>query len=283
MAIVGSMAHQSTISINAVSYAIFRDTVQKRGTILDREGIRGARDHDVDDTREGQYVVSGQIGINPSATELATLWPFILGGAGPALAETLTTFELISERGNDVLTYNDCKIARASLSSSGGLLQLLLDIEGLTRADKDTDTAPAVPTQDRPFVLTDAVLTLVSAARQTAAFELVIDHALVTDRFMNSLTRVDLPEGDLIVTLATSHDQNATNAALFGQAVTGTTGTLVLTDDATIPNVHTITFGILQVPEEDPILEGKGPIELPLNMVARADGATPSIAVVITP
>jgi hypothetical protein len=269
------------------------ESIAKRGVIVDRDGLRGTRSHQSDDTRVGPYTVGGTIVLRPTPEDLAIWFPRILGadasGTTYALAETIPGWSMSVDRVTKVFSYVGCKVNRATFTGSkGGMLTLALDViaqkEGAIDAGVFTEGAPqaagSFPTLTagitQPYMFQDLVLTLASSAREVEDFELVIDNALVGERFFNSTTIRDLPPGDRLVTLRTSHDYDSTNAALYGQALAGAAGTLVFTN---ANYSTTFTFGTLQVPAESPTVGGKGPIMLTLNMVARKLSTTMELAV----
>jgi hypothetical protein len=248
-------------------------TVGKHGTHLERDGTRGTRSHDVDDVVEGPYTVSGQITVNPTNTELNLLETYIIGASG-TVDEVLSNFSLVVDRGNGVYTYAGCKISRASYSGrQGELLTLTCDVIGTTEAA--SGSRPSEPSSTTPFAFDDIALTLAASSREVKGIEMVIDNAMVPDRFNHNQTVIDQPETDRNVTLQTVHDWSSNTSGLYGQAVGGASGTLVLNDGT---NSRTYTYGKLQVPDESPPIQAKGPIDLTLNMVARKDGATKEIA-----
>lgn len=244
-------------------------TVGKHGTHLERVGTRGTRSHSNNDVIDGPYTVSGQIIMNPSNTELNLMETYIIG-AGGTVDEVLGSFSLVVDRGNDVYTYAECKITRASYAGRQGELMLLTcDVIGTTEAA--TGTRPAEPASAAPFYFDDIVLTLAATAREVKELELTIDNVMVADRFNMNETVIDQPETDRNVTLRTVHDWSSNTSGLYGQAVGGAGGSLVLADGT---STRTYTFGMLQVPDESPPFQDKGPLDLTLNMTARKAGTT---------
>ncbi len=267
------LGHQQTFSIGGTN-TFGWCTVGKHATHLEREGTRGTRSHDIDDVVEGTNTVSGQIILNPTNTDLNLIEPFVIGSGG-TVDEALGNTSIVVDRGNDVYTYANCKFSRMTLSGrQGELLRLVCDVVG--RSEAATGDAPAEPSSATPFAFHDTTsLTLAGTARETKEFEMVIDNMMITDRFNHNQTVIDHPEGDRVVTLRTVHDWSDNTSGLYGQAVGGATGALVLSDGT---NSRTYTFGKLQVPSESPPLSDKGPMELTLDMTARKDGATKEIA-----
>ena len=107
-----------------------------------------------------------------------------------------------------VFTYAGCKVNRATFSGAKGRPGAAG--AGNRRPSETVASAGSFPsltasTENGPYIFAgDPMLTLNSATREVQDFELTIQNGLVTDRFMNSLTVVNLPEGDRAVTLATA-------------------------------------------------------------------------------
>lgn len=273
-AFMGHQAKLATSSSGAVTepFVFVSETIQKRGTIVEREGIRGTRSHTSADTRQGPYRVAGRLVLEPTPEDLAVWLPRILGAAASgttyALAEALPDFNLAVDRGVKVFTYAGCKVDKATFSGSeGGLLRLSLDVVGKTEAVGNADTFPALTlTNTQPYIFSDLVLTLQAATREVKSFELTIDNRLVTDRFMNSTTVTDIPSADRAITLRTTHAWATDNAALYEQALAGAAGSMVFTNGG-----YSTTFGFatLQCPAESPTVADRQEVPLVLSMVAR--------------
>jgi hypothetical protein len=198
-------------------------------------------------------------------------------GASTTLAETLPDCTIVIGRDHDTWTYANCKVDVARISGrQGENLRVSLDV--VAKTGSATGTAPAEPETATPFIFSDVAMTLQGGARQVSEFELVINNALVRDRFMNNRDVTEIPEGDRIVTLRTVHPFGANSAAgtdLYNQGLAGAAGTLVLTGAGN----RTFSFTRLQVPAEDPTVAGRGEIPLVLNMVCRGNGATDEFTV----
>ena len=281
------MGHHAKLATSASGpvnqpFVFASENIRKRGTIVARQGIRGTRSQTADDTRVGTYSVSGTLVLEPTPEDLAIWFPRILGAAPSgtlyALAETLPEFVLAVDRGPKVFTYAGCKVSRATLrGSEGSLLRLTLDVVGKTESVGAAGTFPALTLANtQPYIFSDLTLTLQAATREVKDFELVIDNALVTDRFMNSVTLTDIPEGDRVIALATTHAWATTNADLYDQALAGAAGTLLLTNGG-----YSTSFGFatLQCPAESPTAAGRQEVPLVLAMTARKAGATAELAV----
>jgi hypothetical protein len=274
------------------AFVFVSESIVKRGVIVERQGLRGTRSHVADDSRVGPYTVSGELVLEPTPQDLAIWLPRILGGA-PAgsnpvaypLAETLPSFTLAVDRVAKVFTYAGCKVNRAVFQGSqGGLLRLFLDIVAQSETVGAAGTFPALtPSVTQPYIFSDLALTLASAAREVRQFELMIDNALVTDRFMNSLTITSAPEGDRAIGLRTVHAWAPGSTDLYAQALAGAAGTLELTNalGGTPPTGYqtVFTFATLQVPDRSPNAPGRQEVFLNLEMMARKVSGTAELTV----
>lgn len=267
------------------SFVFVSEGVQKTGVITERQGLRGTRTHQVQDTRQDKYTVAGSLVIEPTAEDLAFWLPYMLGtgtGGTYTLTESLPTFSLAVTRGADRFQYDGCKIGVWTLAASKGdpIPKLTLEIHGQT----ETRTlgaglpsgAPALA-YTPPYIFTDLTLDLATVARQVESFSLKCDHQLITDRFMNSLTVVDLPEQDRIITLDVELGYTTNNADLYGVALAGVAGSLTLAQSNGMTGSYAattaITFSKLQIPDKSPVVGGRQEIMLPLNFACRsADG-----------
>jgi hypothetical protein len=271
-----------TFDASSEPYEFVSESVQKKGKILDTAGIRGTRSHHVARTRPGTYEVGGSITLHPSPADLDLLLPRILGAAESAdtfnLAETLPAFGILIDRVAETFEYTDCKVGKATFKgSAGGLVELTLEILG---AAEITGTAfpsltLATSAAAAPYVFSDGVLTLLSAARKLMDFELVIDNGL-NARFTNSQSATSITPQDRTITLKTTNPFTADEADLYDQANEGAAGTLVLTNGAMST---TFTFAALQVPAMSPVVGGKQEIPLVLEMTARMSGSTRELVV----
>jgi hypothetical protein len=265
-------------------FVFVNESLARRGLIIPRDGIRGSRSAVANDTRQGPYRVVGSVLLEPTPADLSIWLPRILGAAPSgstfALAGALPSFSLSVDRVAKVFTYAGCKVNRATFAGEkGGLVRLRLDIVGQSESVATAGSFPTLTasTEAGPYLFAgDPTLTLNSVTREVQDFELAIDNGLVTDRFMNSLTVVNLPEGDRAVTLRTRHAWASANVDLYNQALAGAPGTLAFANGG---SSTTFSFGTLQVPANSPTTPGKSEILLTLDMVARQTGGTLELTV----
>lgn len=278
----GASAH--TFDSSSEAYEFLSESIQKVGTILDTNGLRGTRSHHSAKTATGPYEVGGDITMNPDPAGLDLWLPRILGAAESndtfAVADTLPAFGLLIDRVGSKFEYTDCLVNRATFrASQGGLLEMILNIMGRTEVVGTAGSSlPAVgaAANNAPYAMTQGVLTLASGAREFEDFELVIDNA-IERKFRNSVTATSLVPTDRIVTLKMNGPfTSGTLSALYAQALAGATGTLVFTNGQMST---TFTFATLQVPAKSPVISGRGEIIMPLEMTARMASTTREIVV----
>lgn len=288
-----SMGWASRISMAAAGTAIgsyteameiVSESVKKTGTILDTNGIRGTRSHASERTAAGTYSVAGQITLHPTPAVLDLLLPRILGANEStdtfALADTLPEFDILIDRVAKRFVYGGCKVNKATFTgSSGGLLQLVLDIVGKTETVSDTAFPSITAPTDPPYTFHMGALTLVSSSRSFFDFETAIDNVLAT-RFANSQTATDISPTDRIVTFKATTPFTSSEVDLYNQALLGSAASLVFTNGN---RSLTFTYGKLQFPDNSPVVPGKGEIPLTLDGIARMTGTTRELVVTNDP
>jgi hypothetical protein len=271
------------------AFVFVSENIVKRGIIVERTGLRGTRSRQALDTRSGPYTVGGQVVLEPTPEDLAIWLPRILG-ADPSgttfnLAETLPSFTLTIDRVAKVFTYAGCKVNRATFQGAqGGLLRLVLDLVAQSESVATAGAFPALSVgMQPPYIFSDLSLVLAGAPREVKQFELTIDNGVIADRFMNSVTIVNAPEGDRAIALRTVHAWAADHTDLYAQALAGAAGSLQLTNAlGSIPPTGyqtTFSFATLQVPDRSPHVPGRGEVLLNLEMMARRVGSTPELTV----
>ena len=271
-----------TFDASSEPYEIVSEGLQRRGSILDTEGIRGTRSHQSERTRPGTYEIGGSITLHPSPADLDLLLPRILGAAESvdvfALDETLPAFGVLIDRVAETFQYTDCKVSKATFrGSAGGLVELAIDVVGTTEVTGTTYPSLTLSTAANaaPYLLSDGVLNLQSSARKMMDFELVIDNSL-NARFTNSQTATSITPQDRVITLKTTNPFTSDEVDLYGQSNAGAAGSLVFTNGGMST---TFTFATLQVPDLSPVVGGKQEIPLVLEMTARMLGSTRELVV----
>lgn len=264
------------------NYEFLSENIQKTGTVLDSDGMRGTRSHSQERTREGAYTIGGTFTINPSPLDLDLWLPRILGAAEStdtfALAETLPTFGLMVDRVTKVVTYSGCYVNRAIFRGSGNeFMTLEIEIMGTDESVGNAGTAPVVAlgiaAGDMPYHFSEAVVTLgvASAAREVLSFEIEINNFLEA-RFGNSLTATSITPQNRQVRLQLELPYDTANADLYAEAVDGALGTVVLTNAADSGITTTFSFDNLQAADISPVISGKTAVNFTRDFIARRLG-----------
>lgn len=250
-------------------------------------GIRGTRSRVKERVRSTRKASAGQIVMTPTPVELDTLFYLILGTAEAAdsfvLAETIPQFGVLIDRIANRFIYTGCFVSRATFrGSQGELITLTLDVEAKTEVVSATVFPVTVPVIDAgaPYIMGDCTFALSAdaSAAEVKEFEIVIDNVLNTDRFMNSVTRSQIPTTDRIITLAMSVPYTADEIDLHAQSVAGAAGTLTLTNGGTST---LFTFANLKSPADSPVNGGRGQ-EGMLNLQMTAYQSSTTKELVIT-
>lgn len=235
---------------------------------VESEGIRGTRSRLSHRVRSARKRVTGPVRMNPSVTELDLLWPRILGGTTAAgvtdVANTLPEFLLAVDRVTKVMTYDGLRVAQAVFTfESGRPVVLDLQLEGETETVGNAGTFPALTLDtDNMFICSDATLTLSAAARKFRRAVLTIDNLLDTERYLNAVSRTEIPALDRRVTLEVDAPYTSDNQDLYAQAVAGAAGTLAVADGTT---TYTFAFGNVKIPSRSPNVPGRQEIFLPVR------------------
>jgi len=265
-------------------YEFVRENFTKQKQIVETAGIRGTRSRVVERLRDGTYVCSGDIEMTPSPDEWNNLWPRILGGSkvGATFSptEVLPFYVVTVDRISKVFTYLNCRCSKATLrASEGSALSLVMSTEGETETLGNAGTFPALTILAQvPYVMMDASLTLGGTVYQFKEWECTIDNHLNTTRFMNSISRTDLPAIDReITTNWTVPATSDTIPSLYDwSAQSPITGNITFTNGA---RSMILTFASLVTPTRAPAVQSKDEILMQLPLLARKSGSTLEIVV----
>lgn len=278
----------TAIDASSEPYEFVSESLQKRSTILDTNGIRGTRSHAKERVRNGTYSVEGTVTLHPSPADLDNLLPRILGAAASGdvfnVAETVPTFVVEVGRVGQTFNYSACKVNRATFrNSAGGLLELALDLIGVAETVDVIGNFPSltlgVTAADAPYVMSDAVLVLAGNTIEAIDVEVIVDNALESRFATGSRTATSVTPTDRIVSLnVTIPFSTANELALYDLEATGVGATMTLT--YTNGSLSTLfTFISLIAPSNSPVITGKTEVTLSLEFVARKSSTTAEIAV----
>jgi hypothetical protein len=296
---MGVLAHLGMGSANPVTeaYEFESESLNLAQPVIEFNGIRGSRERVIERTRQGLRHVGGNIVLYPTANELMNLMPRILGQAGASMggytqftpSESMTSeaFYVAVDRVAAVGVYNGCIVNRATFESSRGApLKLTLEIEALDETENTAGSFPAlVIDASAPFVHMDSTLTLGGSQVQVETLQVVIDNMLNTERFMNSITRTNLPPTDRSVRVAfTVPWTSDTYPSLYNTGVSGVTADLKFSvggagDGAAGTDLHFLFGNIIFPANKSPSVASKDELTLHLAGDARKTGSTLEITV----
>ncbi len=287
---VEPLASPHVFDTSSERYEFWRESLRKDGSIIDSDGIRGTRSAAKENIRQGPYSIGGPITMNFSAGMLDLWLPRILGTDESvnvfAVADTLPVFGcLIGYDSNFKIEYKDCMVNQALFHAVAAgpddeprLADLTLDIWGLTSANGTTLPVVSVPTAANfsPFIFSDVVMTVLSAAREVKEWWILIDNHLHR-RWVNSVSATRMCPRKRTVMLRARVPFDTANTDLYDQAIAGAAGTFALTNTGT--NSCSFAFANLVSPSEGPVIPGKTELDLTLQFMARSSGATKELIV----
>jgi hypothetical protein len=284
------MGHQSRLSLAAggtaigsytEAYEFLTESLRKQLTVVDTAGLRGTRSHPAERTRDGTYAIGGGLQFHATPAMLDLLLPRILGANEAtdvfALAETLPEFDVLIDRVAKRFVYAGCQVNRATFrAAAGGPLELDLDVIGKAEVVSATAFPSITAPVDPPYVWQDCVCTVNGSARVVTQWEMTIDNAL-NARFSNSQTATDIHSTDRIVTVNLTVPYTSSEVDLYG---INTGGAAAATFVFTNGNYST-TFSIakLQIPDQSPVVDGRGEILLQLQGVAKQSSTTKELVI----
>lgn len=252
------------------------------------EGLRGTRQRIHETTGDGTITCAGDIEIIPTYTVLSAILKYIMGGTptGSApvnypFAETVPDFFATSDRKAKVFTYAGCKINKAVFSfAQGQALKLILSVVAKTETVGNSGTFPALTiADDPPMMWSGAIYTFGGTARSVKDSQITIDNGLVTDRFNNSQTATQFPEGDSKINVACTLPFTADETDLYNVAIADAAdGTITATDGT---NTLTFSFKKLDWPAETPVVAGRGEIPTKGNWTARKSGTDDALVITL--
>ncbi len=235
------------------------ETLGARSSFLDPQGLRGTRSHAAARVRENSRLVTGDVVLPaPTAVELASILPYILGGTPSGtsypLGETLSAFYAQLLRGASRFTYSGCRVSRATFSArKGSALQVALSILGVDET-KDGTAFPSLTLDITTgyFAFEDLVFTVNSDTLDIFDWSLTVDN-FVQARMVNSVTATVVYTTDRVVSgrfvVPWGDDES-----LYALAVGGVVLSSVFTNGATSLSFTCPKF---QVPRQSPDVAGR--------------------------
>lgn len=252
--------------------------------IIDINGVRGTRSHQSERARFGAKSVGGDITLPVAASMLDKWLPRILGanasGTTFAVAETLPEFQVMHDTVEKVFTYTGCKVGKAvfKASAQSPLVLVTLTIIGKDRSKGNAGTFPNLTMPvDMPYLFNELVLTVGGTSRPCEDFELIIDN-MGEARNVNSFTADLIKIKDRVVTLSFTNPFESADVDLLDVAIGGMSATLVWEPSGSNAST-TITLPAVQIPVDDPTVQGKDQISNKITAVCRRTSSSAEIVI----
>lgn len=282
-------------SSGATQFPFFRESLQKRNSVVHPDVIIGSRGEVSERARFGPNFIGGWVTLALTPADAATIFPWILGADAVSttfdLAETLQTFGVLVDKVTGVHEYYDGVINRAVIhgkqNGPGGAPNwITVALQMIFKGYNPPGSSDAFPSLSlgvtgayAPLVFEDSVLTLGGTAQETKEFTIDINN-YVQPRWVNSLNPTALCPSRRTVTISTVHPYDSTTDDMFAPAITGLSGTkTIVITNGTVS--ITFTFGTLQAPTIVPIVTGKREIDLQMQFAARSVSSTPALSCTI--
>lgn len=249
----------------------------KSQPIMKTSGIRGTRSHVVERTRMGLIGVGGTVNLIPGPADLDVLLRLITGTAKSGndftLSETIPEFYVGIDKVAQMYLYSGCKMAQVTIGgSTGSFMTFTTDIIGKTEtAGAISGMSALVPSLATPYVFHDATMTIGGTTYQFGSVSIVLSNGLKPDRYMNSITRTDIPELDRVITISLGMPFTSDTLGLYDVGITSAAVVITFTNGG---YSFTITLPAVQFPTQPPNLPGREEITLPLSGQAMKTGTT---------
>jgi hypothetical protein len=298
----GAAAH--TFDGNSLMIEFLSETMSEHGRLLGSQGIgRGTLQMEAARIRKGIGFTYGELVMYLSPNDVARLAETVLGlTESPSgtftQSDSLPYFGMLINTDYYTFQFKDCMmtdweiVGRAPQFGEDGEPEMIILKIGIRGSAVTPGTAwpvspPSLGTAaiDRPYVFSDSdgQVTLNGTVRPIQAFRFKVDRGLYT-KYANSLEahsqRPTTRNNQLMVQLP----WNSANLDLYNQAEGGAAAIIKFSQ---LSNVYStsLNLGRFHVPNNTPVIRGKG--EVPLNIAGfvTGTGATPDVQIVndITP
>jgi hypothetical protein len=282
---MNSSTSSSTPSAASTAYEWLHADLSTDFEVIRNEGLRGTRLHPIERQRQGRRTPGGTIKMQPTYAELGTILTRTIGAASGAvysLSDTVpVAFQVIGDYVAKVITYIGCRTDKVVFHGGPGQpMEMDWSIEALDESVGNAGTFGSLTISGTPpYVFEDAVLTIASSTYQVHDFEISVDWHLKKDRWVNSLTRTDLPSMDLTVGVKFTLPWTSDTVALRTGGVSGVTGDLTLTYLGTSTDFN--FGGLIFPPKKTPVLAGRDELTLVLSGQAYSVAAATPMSITL--
>jgi Phage tail tube protein len=290
-----ALSATSSFSSSSLWLEFVSESITAQRVFSDSPGIRGTRSYSQERVRTMPYKVSGTVNLLCDIHSMDTLLAYILG-TGPtssvySLTDALPSFYLMIDRVAQVFTYGPCYVGKATFSASpqDAQLKCALEVEAETESVGSAGSFPSGMTVDtnRPFIYSDAAFNVLGSTSVSGfSWELTIDNNLLADRFVNELTRSQIPTTDRHVTVKMSTPWTSAQTSLYNIAAAsfGAATAVFSNAEETISSTQSVlTFSTpyLMWPGKSPVVSKKGD-EIKLEIDAKAAKTGSSLELSVT-
>ena len=236
-------------------------TLGLRERLIDANGITGDRSRDVERIRGGLQHVNGQIVMEPTAVEWASLLDWVMDGthSGSGLVTYvlgLTAAQMFVEIDKiiNVPLYDKVAVNKMTIQGNQGeALRVTFDLIGATQTLNAANSFPnlSFDRTSAPFVFMDAGVTgiVINGVDCTPkSWTFTLDNHLDVERFFTSITLTQPVALDRTTTLSMQIPFDSVQSALYGAGAGGVAASLTNTNGSQVLGIQ---FPALTFPREN--------------------------------
>lgn len=270
------------LAATTITHGIYCESfgLQKIPTHVEDKGVYGKAWGRSENVIEDKITCSGPIVFRPRRDNLAFLLPMITGtspfsNAGMEMGLNGDSFPIWHLAKIGIHKFPKCKIDVATFSSSKSdtMLKLTMAVEALDMVEDLTlSNFPGESTVpfslDKPFVHTQTTIMIDGEEYRSEDISIAINRSLIKDEHLNSKTRLDLPDGERIVTLDTTIPFNDANDQLLQRFGDSAVAASVLYTNGEYD--LKFEFPALQSPVKSPVFTARTPMRQSIQWTARS-------------
>lgn len=264
-----AQSYASQLAIGGQAFEFVEASLGKSSTLVKSNGQRGSRTRDKNRAKIVNERCSGNLILEPSVSEIDILLPWFMGGTTETgvtpFAEALSKKTVILDKVTKVYTYAETVVGRTAIAGTPGqALRWTLDTEAQSESEGNAGSfsATAIDTDASFFTMNECALTINSVTVTPKSFNLIIDNMLDAERFLNSLTRDEIPAQDRMVSLEVLMPFDTVHEALYDLTVAGVSGSLAITDGST---TYTFAFENMKAAETPVQVPNRSEIDLSMT------------------
>lgn len=286
-----------TFDANSLILEFLSETMSEHGRLLGSQGIgRGTLQMEAARIRKGIGFTYGEVVMYLSPNDVDRLAGNVWGMTeSPSdtftQSDALPYFGMLIDTDYYTFEFKDCMITDWEISGRAPrfdeqgepeMIMLRMGIRGslVTPGTAWPGSPPSLGTAaiDRPYIFSDSdgAVTLNGSVRPIQAFRFKVDRGLYT-KYANSLAAHSQRATTRNNQLAVQLPWNSDNLDLYNQAEGGAAASFVFTQG---PYSTTLNLGRFHVPNNTPVVRGKGEVPLNIGGFVTGTGATPDVVIV---